>query len=245
MTLALGLALGSPSVGLAQDPAGAATDEPAAWALHLERGRVALETDALPSALQALGEADRLRQGDPLILAPYHRALQATARMSSGSTKIEFYENAAEVARRWVAVEPTCESRLALGESLLGAKADVEASEVLRGALEASVCDPAGALPALYLAGVLTRQGLYSDAEETLVAALGRASEDAVRRIYRSLGFVYAKTKRIDEAVGAYTLAGDEAAASRVVENWKIVATECGNNPPVGPPWLVDRVVGE
>jgi tetratricopeptide (TPR) repeat protein len=189
----------------------------------------------LPSAVDALSEANRLKSGDPLILAPYHSALQATARMSSGSTKIDFYEKAAEVARRWVGVEPTCESRLALGESLLGAKADIEASEVLRGALETSVCDPAGALPALYLAGALTRRGLYSEAEQTLVAALSRASKDAARRIYGLLGFVYTKTQRIDEAVHAYTLAGDEAAASRVVENWKIVATDCGNNRLSGP----------
>jgi tetratricopeptide (TPR) repeat protein len=187
--------------------------------LHHQLGLAALGADNITAAVAALEKANRLKAGDPAILSAYVKALLTAGREAQGATKTGHYQKAIELAQQLVTKANTYENVLTLGEAQLGAKAYREAVATFE---RAKGLKPGDWLPAYYIGQAQTALAQYPQAEQTLNGALRSASGDAATKITKQLAFVYQKQKKYDEAVAAYRRVGDEAAATRVIEQRRV-----------------------
>ncbi len=171
---------------------------------------------------EAIAALERATRADPKDPAKAKLLVQASirgAREAQGAGKDAAYGRAAEAARALVALQPTYDSLLLLGEAQLGGSQYDAAIATFQ---QASSKNAADWLPLFYSGQAHTAKGTFAEAESALQRALPKATDGKDKaRIWRQLGFVYEKQKNYAQAKTAYTNGGDSAAATRAEENQK------------------------
>jgi tetratricopeptide (TPR) repeat protein len=204
----------------AQEIAKAAAAAPNDANLQYQAGAAALNAGNLPAAVAALERAARLDPRDAKKSQLYVQALIRQGREAGGAAKDAAYTKAAEVARNLAATQPSYDSFLLLGEAQLGASLYADAVGSFN---QAAAKSPAEWLPLFYTGQAHTATGNYPQAIDALQKGLGKAANRADKtRLYKQLGFVYEKTKNLDQAKLAYQNAGDAAGVDRVSANLDI-----------------------
>lgn len=183
-------------------------------------GAAAFNAGQTSVAVTALEKAVRLDSKDPAMRKAYTDALLKSGRETRGSGKSGIYTKAAESAKALVALKPTYDNFLLLGEAQLGAKQYGEAVQTFN---QAAAKNSSAWIPHFYIGQASTAKADYPRAETALKKALDMGAPSADKnRIWRQLGFVYEKQRRFDEAISAYTTAGDSGGVERVQGNSEI-----------------------
>jgi tetratricopeptide (TPR) repeat protein len=204
----------------AQELAKAAAGSPNDANLQYQAGAAALNAGNLTAAIAALDRAVRLDAKDAKKSQLLVQALIRQGREAGGAAKDAAYARAAEVARSLAAAQPTYDNFLLLGEAQLGASLYDEAVGNFN---QAAGKNPAEWLPLFYIGQAHTATGNYPQAIDALQKGLAKASRGPDKsRLYKQLGFVYEKTKNLDQARVAYQNAGDAAGVERVSANLDI-----------------------
>lgn len=171
-------------------------------------------------AVPALQKAVQLDSRDADKKRSLLKAHLLAGRSARGSAKDSAYRSAAQVAEQLVASSASGDNLLLLGEAQLGAKQYSAAASSFERARSAGANTW---LTDYYLGQAQTATKNYSAAETSLNAALGKTSNSNDEKlVWRQLGFVYEKAKKLAEAKQAYTRVGDSAALARVEENIRI-----------------------
>jgi tetratricopeptide (TPR) repeat protein len=176
---------------------------------------------------QALGSAHSANGGDRRAYAAYRQAFdlnpkdQASARNAakaalsvarragSAGDKSTYYTNAAQVAERLASSAPTFEHHLLAGEAWLGAK---QYSKALSWFEKAQQKQPQNALVRFYKGQCYSSMDQLDNSIRELREALKIGTSGKLRtQIYGTMGYVYDKKKDYDEAIKAYTEAGNRA----------------------------------
>jgi tetratricopeptide (TPR) repeat protein len=182
-------------------------------------GVAALQADQDDAAVQALGKAVQLDGNNPQYLDTYITAVKKKARKTRGD-KVSVYKQAIPAAQKLASTESNFDNVLSLGEVQMGAKMYDQAISNFRKAAGMKSSD---FLPHLYIGQSYLASQRFAQAEEPLNKALTMTSDaNAKRQIQNSLGLVYAKQSKFDEAIAAYNAAGNSAQAERVAENKRI-----------------------
>lgn len=198
----------------------AAQSNPNDAAAQFNYGAAAFNAGQTSAAVTALEKAVRLDSKDAAKRKAYTDALLKSGRTTRGSGKAGIYVKAAESAKALVALKPTYDNFLLLGEAQLGAKQYGDAVQTFN---QAAAKNSGAWLPQFYIGQASTSKADFPRAETALEKALAMNPPAADKnRIWRQLGFVYEKQKRFEEAIRAYTTAGDSAGVSRVQGNAEI-----------------------
>ena len=198
----------------------AAQSNPNDASAQFNYGAAAFNAGQTAVAVGALEKAVRLDSKDAAKRKALTDALLKSGRETRGSGKAAIYSKAADSAKALVALSPTYGNFLLLGEAQLGGKQYAEAVSSFN---QAAAKNSGAWIPHFYIGQASTAKTDYSRAESALKKALemGPPSKDQ-NRIWRQLGFVYEKQKRYDDAIGAYTTAGDSGGVARVKDNAEI-----------------------
>ncbi len=198
----------------------ASLSSPDSAATQFNYGAAAFNAGQTSIAVTALGKAVRLDSKDPAKRKAYTDALLKSGRETRGSGKKAIYAKAADSAKALVALKPSYGNLLLLGEAQLGGQQYTEAVQSFN---QAAAKNSSAWIPHFYIGQASTAKTDYARAVTALKKALnmGPPAKDQ-NRIWRQLGFVYEKQKAYDDAVKAYTTAGDSAGAARVQDNANI-----------------------
>ncbi len=187
--------------------------------VQYQYGAMAYNAGNTAEAIAALERATRVDPKDPAKAKLLVQASIRNARESQGGAKDAAYGKAAEAARTLVALQPTYDNLVLLGEAQLGGSQYDAAIATFQ---QATTKNGADWLPLFYTGQAQTAKGSLAEAETALQRAIPKASESRDKaRIWRQLGFVYEKQKNYPQAKTAYANAGDSAAVARVEENQK------------------------
>ncbi|HVS02509.1 MAG TPA: tetratricopeptide repeat protein [Thermoanaerobaculia bacterium] len=185
-------------------------------------GRSALaarETDAAIPALEAAARLDPKSTDKKQTLV---KAYMLKGRQSQGSAKLQVYQKAAAVGQQLVAASGSYDNLMLLGEAQLGAKQYDAAITSFDRAKNANGNDW---LALYYLAQAQTARQHYGPAEANLKTALNKTKDTREQTmIWKQLGFVYEKQRKLDEAKMAYRKVGDQASLERIERNEEILA---------------------
>ncbi|MGD8440186.1 MAG: CDC27 family protein [Holophagae bacterium] len=180
---------------------------------------------------QALGVAENELGDDKAAYAAFKRAWEldssdqatgryavrsaiATARRSSSAgEKNRYYTEAAQIAEKLAAANPTFEHNLYAGEAWLGAK---QYSKALGWFDKARTQQSRNALVHYYIGQCYSSLDKYSDALSSLQKALSLGSGDADlrKKIYNQMGYVHEKNRDFIKAKQAYLEAGNTRQAA-------------------------------
>lgn len=195
----------------------AARSNPNDAAAQYNYGAAAFNGNRTGDAVSALEKAVRLDGKNAGYRLAYVNALMRQGRETRGDAKIGIYNKAADAAKQLVAIQPSYDNLMKLGEAQLGAKQYTEAVQSFN---QAAAKKSSEWIPHYYIGQASTARKDYSKAEQALNKALAANPPAKDRqRVYRQLGFVYEKQKRYDDAIEAYTTAGDNAGVTRAKEN--------------------------
>ncbi|MCB1032371.1 MAG: tetratricopeptide repeat protein [Acidobacteria bacterium] len=198
----------------------AAQSSPSDAGAQFNYGAAAFNAGQTSVAVGALEKAVQLDSKDPDKRKAYTDALLKSGRETQGSNKTSIYAKAADSAKALVALKPTYENFLLLGEAQLGGKQYGEAVQTFN---QAAAKNSGAWIPHFYIGQASTAKADFSRAEAALKKALNMGPPSADQnRIWRQLGFVYEKQKRFDDAISAYTTAGDSGGVTRVRDNAEI-----------------------
>ena len=180
-------------------------------------GAAAFNAGDMSGALSALGKAVQLAPDDADKQKTYAQALLRKGRTSQGSAKLDAYQKASTALGRVVAADASYDNLIMLAGAQLGAKQYDSALESLAMAASKNSSDW---LPQYYMGQAYTQKQQYRSAETELKKALNKASKSADKvTVWKQLGFVYEKQKAYDNAIAAYTQAGDQAGVTRAKDN--------------------------
>ncbi len=152
-------------------------------------------------------------------------AIKVARRSSSSSDKTRYYTEAARVAERLAASNPSFEHNLYAGEAWLGAK---QYSKALTWFVKAKAQQSRNALVHYYIGQSYTSLGQYNDALSSLKQALdlGSGNADLRKKIYNQMGYVYEKNKDFPKAKQSYLEAGNTRQAAAMDDK---AAAQAGN----------------
>lgn len=194
----------------------AANANPSSASAQFAYGAAAQNAGDADAAVAALGRAVQLDGDNPAYLKAYIQTLFLQGRQKSGDAGAAAFRKAVPAAQKLVSVEPGYDSLMLLGGAQLGAKDYGAAVDSYRQAAQSG----GSWEPHFYMGQAYTMQQQYSSAVTALQQALSAASgNDAQRKIWGQLGFVYEKQDAFDQAIQAYERAGDSGSASRVQTN--------------------------
>ncbi len=184
--------------------------------VQYQYGVAALNAGDLPAAIGALEKSVSAgANGDNR--KALVQALMQHGRRSQGSAKTQAYSRAATVAADLARANPSFDNHVMEAGAALGAKRFDAAIAAADRAVRARSSDW---LPYYYKGQAYTKKNQFSSAEAELRKALNNASSAADKAtVWSQLGFVFEKTKSYDEAIAAYTQAGDSGAVERVRAN--------------------------
>ncbi len=184
--------------------------------VQYQYGVAALNAGDLSAAIGALEKSVSVAAGTENRRALV-QALMQQGRRSQGATKTQSYGRAAQVAGQLARSESNFDNHLMEAGAALGAK---QYDTALAAAERASRANSSDWLPYYYKGQAHTQKRQFSSAESELRKALNNASSSADKAtVWSQLGFVFEKTRSYDEAIAAYTQAGNSAAAERVRVN--------------------------
>lgn len=144
-------------------------------------------------------------------------AIKVARRSTSGSDKIRYYTEAAKIAEKLAAAEPSFEHNLYAGEAWLGAK---QYSKALGWFEKAKAQQSRNALVHYYIGQCYTSLEKMSSALSSLQQALSLASgnADLRKKIYNQMGYVHEKNRDFMKAKQAYLEAGNSRQAAAMDE---------------------------
>ncbi len=178
-------------------------------------GAAAFNAGDMQGALSALKKAADLDARDADKQRTYAQALLRQGRTSQGQAKQNAYATAASALGK--IGSPTYDDLIAMAGAQLGAKQYDGAVATAQRAASQKATDW---LPAFYLGQAYTQKGEFRTAEAKLKEALTKASKPGDKTtIWTQLGFVYEKQKAYDNAIAAYSQAGNAAGVKRAEEN--------------------------
>lgn len=152
-------------------------------------------------------------------------AIASARRSSSASDKTRYYTEAAQIAERLAASNPSFEHNLYAGEAWLGAK---NYSKALSWFDKAKAQQPRNALVYYYIGQCYSSLDQYSNALSSLQQALnlGSGNADLRKKIYNQMGYVYEKSNDFTRAKQAYLEAGNTGQAASMDDK---AAAKAGN----------------
>lgn len=193
-------------------------NDASAWFTY---GAQAVNNGDLTEGLNALEKAVRLDPKDPQKKAALVKAYIRQARQTrSSDTKKAVYTKAVSPAESLVSSTASFDNLLLLAEVQLGAHQYDGAISTLNKAITKNNSD---FYAQYYRSQALTAKQQYSQADSAAQNALQQAGKEREKKLaWTQIGFVNEKLKNYDEAITAYTNAGDPASVRRVQENKKI-----------------------
>lgn len=209
-----------------QEMSRAVSLNPNSASLQYQYGSMLFNNGDTARAVSALEKAASLDSNDPKKQKAYADVLIRYAREQRGDAKASAYRKAVSAASRLVASNASYDNLMLLGGAHLGARNFSDAVSTFERAAQKN---PNDWLPYFYIGQAQTVARNYRQAESALQSAQSRTSSSAdTNRIWRQLGLVYEKQKKFNEAITAYSRAGDSAGAQRVRENKEIAEHNIG-----------------
>ena len=140
-------------------------------------------------------------------------AIKVARRSPSSSDKTRYYTEAAKIAEKLAAANPSFEHNLYAGEAWLGAQ---QYSKALTWFEKAKAQQSRNALVYYYIGQSYTSMGQMSNALSSLQQALnlGSGNADLRKKIYNQMGYVHEKNKDFAKAKQAYLEAGNSRQAA-------------------------------
>lgn len=145
--------------------------------------------------------------------AAVRSAISKARRTSSASEKSRTYTEAAQIAEKLAAADPSFDHNLYAGEAWLGAK---QYSKALGWFEKAKAQQSRNALVHYYIGQCYTSLNQMSNALSALQQALnlGSGNADLRKKIYNQMGYVYEKNRDFMKAKQAYQEAGNSRQAA-------------------------------
>lgn len=185
-------------------------------------GILALKTDNLDVAVDALDRAVKADPGDLDKKTTLSSALQRQARSTQDKRQKKMrYLKASELAAAVSKADPSFENLLRLMEAQLGAG---QYDDLLATGKQAAAKNPRDWIVPFYVGQAYTSSERFSQALQPLKQALELAGPQDQKRVWNQIGWAHEKLKNYAEAISAYQNAGDQGAVSRVRENQGIAA---------------------
>jgi len=169
-------------------------------------------------AYEAYKQAFDLKPSDDVSGRNAAKAALSVARRAVGNQdKVAYYTNAAQVAERLAGSESNFEHTLLAGEAWLGAK---QYDKALGWFDRAQQKQQQNSLVRFYKGQCYSSMGQFDSSIGELREALKIGASGKLRtQVYATMGYVYAKQKNYDQAISAYTEAGNTSKVTEMRNN--------------------------
>ncbi|HPR63056.1 MAG TPA: tetratricopeptide repeat protein [Thermoanaerobaculia bacterium] len=166
---------------------------------HYQNGDYTKASANLKTAIEAGVESDRAGYW-------YVQSLNQEARRKSGEAKVDAYKKAALEARKVAQSDPTYDTILLAGETMLGAKMLEDALQQFG---KAKSVNPKDGYSYFYAGKALSLLGRYEESQKELTKAIELLPKAKQKNAFEQMAYNHHKLQQFDDAIKIYEQIGD------------------------------------